>query len=50
MLGHLRSNAFQSFKTRLEKKLSRGEGFAESVRTCKMSSMLEFDRGCSGAA
>ncbi|GFQ04473.1 protein root hair defective 3 homolog 2 [Phtheirospermum japonicum] len=50
MLGHLRSNAFESFKTRLEQLLGRGEGFAASVRTCQQSSMLEFDRGCSDAA
>ncbi|KAL8033898.1 hypothetical protein ABFX02_13G186200 [Erythranthe guttata] len=50
MLGHLRTNAFESFKTQLEKLVGRGEGFAASVRTCQHSSMLEFDRGCSDAA
>ncbi|KAI3455853.1 hypothetical protein Pfo_012516 [Paulownia fortunei] len=50
MLGHLRSNTFESFKTRLEQFLGRGEGFAASVRTCQQSSMLEFDQGCSDAA
>ncbi|KAK6150198.1 hypothetical protein DH2020_017723 [Rehmannia glutinosa] len=50
MLGHLRSNAFESFKTRLEQFLGRGEGFAAAVRTCQQSSMLEFDRGCLDAA
>ncbi|KAL8508380.1 hypothetical protein ACS0TY_018840 [Phlomoides rotata] len=50
MLGHLRSNAFERFKTRLEKLVGRGEGFAASVRTCQQSSMLEFDQGCSDAA
>lgn len=49
MLGHLRSNAFESFKTQLQRLLGRGEGFATSVRTCQQSSMLEFERGCSGA-
>ncbi|KAL3616756.1 hypothetical protein CASFOL_039150 [Castilleja foliolosa] len=48
MLGHLRSNAFESFKTGLGQLLGGGEGFAASVRTCKQSSMLEFDQGCSG--
>ncbi|XP_011096759.1 protein ROOT HAIR DEFECTIVE 3 homolog 2 isoform X1 [Sesamum indicum] len=50
MLGHLRANAFESFGVRLEKCLSRGEGFAASVRTCQQSAMLEFDQGCSDAA
>ncbi|KAK4399503.1 protein ROOT HAIR defective [Sesamum angolense] len=50
MLGHLRANAFESFRIRLEKCLARGEGFAASVRTCQQSAMLEFDQGCSDAA
>ncbi|CAA0823843.1 Protein ROOT HAIR DEFECTIVE 3 homolog 2 [Striga hermonthica] len=33
MLGHLRSGAFQGFKTRLEQLLGRGEPFAASVNT-----------------
>ncbi|KAL6502196.1 hypothetical protein OROHE_024789 [Orobanche hederae] len=50
MLKHLRSDAFESFKTGLQQLLDRGEGFASSVRTCQRSSMLEFDRGCSDAS
>ncbi|XP_044495894.1 protein ROOT HAIR DEFECTIVE 3 homolog 2-like isoform X2 [Mangifera indica] len=50
MLGHLRSKVFDSFKTRLEQLLNKGEGFAASVRTCYKSCMLEFDRGCADAA
>ncbi|KAL0352709.1 UNVERIFIED_CONTAM: protein ROOT HAIR defective [Sesamum angustifolium] len=50
MLGHLRANALESFRIRLEKCLARGEGFAASVRTCQQSAMLEFDQGCSDAA
>lgn len=50
MLEHLRSNAFENFKRSLEKLVGKGEGFAASVRTCQQSSLLEFDRGCSGAA
>ncbi|CAA2954292.1 ROOT HAIR DEFECTIVE 3 homolog 2-like isoform X1 [Olea europaea subsp. europaea] len=50
MLGHLRSRALESFKTRLEQSLALGEGFAASVRNCSQSSMLEFDQGCLDAA
>ncbi|CAI9771346.1 unnamed protein product [Fraxinus pennsylvanica] len=50
MLGHLCSRALESFKTRLEQSLARGEGFAASVRSCSQSSMLEFDQGCLDAA
>ncbi|KAL2494043.1 Protein ROOT HAIR DEFECTIVE 3-like protein 2 [Forsythia ovata] len=50
MLGHLRSRALESFKTRLEQSLGGGEGFAASVRSCSQSSMLEFDQGSSDAA
>jgi hypothetical protein len=49
MLGHLRSKALESFKSRLEQSLNKGEGFAASVRTCTHSSLLEFDQGCSGS-
>ncbi|XP_004293731.1 PREDICTED: protein ROOT HAIR DEFECTIVE 3 homolog 2 [Fragaria vesca subsp. vesca] len=50
MLGHLRSNALENFKVRLEQSLSNGEGFASSVRTCTERCVLEFDRGCADAA
>ncbi|XP_038722199.1 protein ROOT HAIR DEFECTIVE 3 homolog 2-like [Tripterygium wilfordii] len=50
LLGHLRSRGFENFKTRLEQLLNRGEGFAASVRSCRQSCMLEFDRGCTDAA
>lgn len=49
MLGHLRSNALENFKVRLEQSLSNGEGFASSVRTCTERCVLEFDRGCAGS-
>lgn len=48
MLGNLRSKALENFKTRLEHSLSKGEGFAASVRTCAQSCMLDFDQGCAG--
>lgn len=48
LLGHLRSNGLTNFKTQLEQTLSRGGGFVASVDTCMQSSMLEFDKGCSG--
>ncbi|KAL6201627.1 hypothetical protein ACLB2K_025340 [Fragaria x ananassa] len=50
MLGHLRSNALENFKVRLEQSLSNGEGFASSVRTSTERCVLEFDRGCADAA
>ncbi|KAL8107577.1 hypothetical protein AgCh_024115 [Apium graveolens] len=49
MVGHLRSNSLQNFKTRLEESLHKGEGFAVAVRTCKSSCMLDFDSGCTDA-
>nr|POE70071.1 protein root hair defective 3 like 2 [Quercus suber] len=50
MLGHLHYNALESFKTRLEQALHKGEGFAASVCTCTHSCMLEFDHECGEAA
>lgn len=50
MLGHLRSKALESFKTRLEQSLHKGEGFAASVRACAQSCMVEFDKGCEDAS
>ncbi|XP_059445431.1 protein ROOT HAIR DEFECTIVE 3 homolog 2 isoform X2 [Corylus avellana] len=50
MLGHLRSKALESFKSRLEQSLHKGEGFAASVRTCTQSCLLEFDQGYADAA
>ncbi|KAM7500350.1 hypothetical protein LguiA_024764 [Lonicera macranthoides] len=50
MLGHLRSKTLESFKTRLEESLRRGEGFAASVRTCTHACMLEFNHGCADTA
>ncbi|KAJ8758683.1 hypothetical protein K2173_000404 [Erythroxylum novogranatense] len=50
LLGHLRSVILEKFKTRLEDLLSRGEGFASSVRNCLHTCMLEFDKGCADAA
>ncbi|XP_062176168.1 protein ROOT HAIR DEFECTIVE 3 homolog 2-like [Alnus glutinosa] len=49
LLGHLRSKALESFKSRLEQSLNKGEGFATSVRTCTHSCLLEFDQGCADA-
>nr|GMD06394.1 protein ROOT HAIR DEFECTIVE 3 homolog 2-like isoform X1 [Ipomoea batatas] len=49
-LEHLRADAFEGFKKRLEQSLCRGEGFAASVRTCTQSCMLDFDKGCLDAA
>ncbi|CAN1221468.1 Protein ROOT HAIR DEFECTIVE 3 homolog 2 [Linum grandiflorum] len=48
LLGHLRSNALEDFKIKLEQLLSRGEGFAASVRTCTESCLAGFDKGCRG--
>uniref|UniRef100_A0A6V7QU24 GB1/RHD3-type G domain-containing protein n=1 Tax=Ananas comosus var. bracteatus TaxID=296719 RepID=A0A6V7QU24_ANACO len=45
MLGHLRSKAFDKFKSDLELSLKSGKGFAASTRDCIQSSMLEFDTG-----
>ncbi|XP_051128957.1 protein ROOT HAIR DEFECTIVE 3 homolog 2-like isoform X2 [Andrographis paniculata] len=50
MLGHLHSNAFNNFKTRLEGCLDRGEKFAASARTCQHYAMLEFDNEFADAA
>ncbi|CAN1810158.1 Protein ROOT HAIR DEFECTIVE 3 homolog 2 [Linum perenne] len=50
LLGHLRSNALENFKIKLEQLLSRGEGFAASVRTCNESCLVEFDKGCKDAS
>jgi hypothetical protein len=49
MLGHLRSKALESFKSRLEQSLNKGEGFAASVRTCTQSCSLEFEQGYAGS-
>lgn len=48
MLGHLRSKAFDKFKSDLELSLKSGKGFAASTRDCIQSSMLEFDTGLKG--
>lgn len=48
MLGHLRSKAFDDFKTKLDQSLNNGEGFASSVRMWSQSIMLEFDKGFDG--
>ncbi|XP_010481636.1 PREDICTED: protein ROOT HAIR DEFECTIVE 3 homolog 2-like [Camelina sativa] len=50
MLGHLRSNALESFKIRLEQSLNQGEGFAKAVRDSQQSCLLVFDKGCEDAA
>ncbi|KAH7666188.1 RHD3/Sey1 protein [Dioscorea alata] len=50
MLGHLRTKAFNTFKSDLEQSLQKGKGFALSVRECSQSSMLEFDQGCTDVA
>ncbi|CAN1221471.1 Protein ROOT HAIR DEFECTIVE 3 homolog 2 [Linum grandiflorum] len=50
LLGHLRSNALEDFKIKLEQLLSRGEGFAASVRTCTESCLAGFDKGCRDAS
>ncbi|KAJ6410574.1 hypothetical protein OIU84_007343 [Salix udensis] len=50
MLGHLRSKALESFKTRLEQSIQKGEGFAYSVRACAQSCLAEFDKGCEDAS
>ncbi|WOK98505.1 hypothetical protein Cni_G07217 [Canna indica] len=43
MLGHLRSKALDKFKINLEQSMKIRRGFAESVRTCSQTSLLEFD-------
>ncbi|CAA7057337.1 unnamed protein product [Microthlaspi erraticum] len=50
MLGHLRSNALESFKIRLEQSLNQGEGFANAVRDSRQSCLLVFDKGCKDVA
>ncbi|KAJ4901604.1 Protein ROOT HAIR DEFECTIVE 3-like protein 2 [Raphanus sativus] len=50
MLGHLRSNALESFKVRLEQYLNQGKGFANAVRDSQQSCLLVFDKGCEDAA
>jgi hypothetical protein len=50
MLGHLRSNALESFKIRLEQSLNQGEGFAKAVRDSQQSCLMVFDKGCEDAA
>ncbi|CAI0392524.1 unnamed protein product [Linum tenue] len=50
LLGHLRSKALEDFKSRLEQSLSRGDGFAASVRACTESSLVEFDKGFKDAS
>ncbi|KAK7251958.1 hypothetical protein RIF29_35589 [Crotalaria pallida] len=49
MLGHLRSKALNTFKTKLEQSLNNGEGFAASVCMWTQSCMLEFDKGSADA-
>lgn len=48
MLGHLRSNALESFKVRLEQSLNQGKGFANAVRDSQQACLLVFDKGCEG--
>lgn len=50
LLGHIRSKALDDFKTKLDRSLNNGEGFASSVRTLTQSIMLEFDKGSADAA
>ncbi|KAK1315327.1 hypothetical protein QJS10_CPA06g01625 [Acorus calamus] len=50
MLGHLRSKTVEKFKSSLEQKLMKGEGFATSVRCCTRSCLSEFDKGCTEIA
>ncbi|KAK1288477.1 hypothetical protein QJS10_CPB19g00886 [Acorus calamus] len=50
MLGHLRSKTVEKFKSSLEQKLKKGEGFAASVRSCTRSCLSEFDKGCTEIA
>ncbi|GMN60304.1 hypothetical protein TIFTF001_029405 [Ficus carica] len=50
MIGNLRSEVFENFKSSLEHSLNEGEGFAASVRGCTHFCMHEFDRGCADAA
>lgn len=49
-LGHLRDKSLEAFKTQLEQSLRRGEAFAASVRKCADSTIIEFDKGCSGTS
>ncbi|CAN0854944.1 Protein ROOT HAIR DEFECTIVE 3 homolog 2 [Linum grandiflorum] len=49
LLGHIRHQAADNFKSKLEQSLNRGEGFAASVRTCRESCLAEFDKGCKDA-
>lgn len=48
MLGHLRSNALESFKIQLEQSLNQGEGFAKAVRDSQQYCLIVFDKGCEG--
>lgn len=48
MIGNLRSEALENFKSRLEHSLNEGEGFAVAVYDCTHSCMLDFDQGCAG--
>jgi len=50
VVDYLRSAALEHFKTEVEISVGRGEGFTYSVNMCKQTSMLNFDRGCAGAA
>ncbi|CAH8278258.1 unnamed protein product [Arabidopsis lyrata] len=49
MLGHLRSNALESFKIQLEQSLNQGEGFAKAVRDSQQYCLIVFDKGCEDA-
>ncbi|KAM5587227.1 hypothetical protein ABKV19_005921 [Rosa sericea] len=50
MLTHLRSEALENFKIRLERSLVQREGFASSVFAHTESCMREFDQACADAS
>ncbi|CAK8531170.1 unnamed protein product [Lathyrus sativus] len=50
MIGLLRSQALDDFKTKLDQSLNNGEGFASSVQTLTHSILHEFDKGSADAS
>ncbi|PRQ29948.1 putative transcription factor C3H family [Rosa chinensis] len=50
MLTHLRSEALENFKIRLERSLVQREGFASSIIAHSESCMREFDQACADVA
>ncbi|KAL5577679.1 hypothetical protein UlMin_019378 [Ulmus minor] len=50
MLGNVRSEALENFKSSLENLLNKGEGFAASVLASAEFAIHDFDQGCADAA